>query len=726
MPVDDMLKLARKGKLEELESAWMAAIAAPDANPRDLLDVPRALADRDKTDAAESLLWYWIDMLQEQGKVRAALDVARAGGGMLPGSEMLRDQLADLYEAAQDGGHAVRGLVKSILRQGQMPLDHAVACIDCVLALHPGQYVLDPHDGSVGRVGEVDPAAGTLTVDFGEGQKAYAPGLTDRLKPVETDDFRALCVFERERLEKLATEDPEELVRLLLTALDPRMPLRRIRLYLEPLVGSWSRWWSRAKGVLRRSAEIGMTEGSKPSLFLRSKPLTHGERLLRKVRSASSPVDKLEAALLVLAEMGRAGGEGDADALQAVADEVTAVARQNEGVSPPLVLAARAVIDELVERFPDVETPSDLAEPPVAQALEDPEAVPAAIAHDRVALYALKCVRARAPQAWPDFYAAVMPVCRRQACDEVARSLREAGAHDGLTAACQEILGRSDANPGALAWLWREVAGGRADDLGEVDPAAVVLDILSTLGAIVRASGLDEDVRKQQIAELRTSLFLRNGEPLRRAVEGATRVQVAALKAQSDNHPALTSHMLADMVRILRRVRPELFERKVHPWEEETVYATAEGIEKRRAELEHLTHVRLPEVIREIGQAASFGDLSENAEYSAAIQERARLAERAAQMQQEIAGARLITPEIAGANHVTVGSRVTARSLDTQDVESMAFLGPWDARPEDGVYAYNAPLGLAFMGKRAGDMVTLQLEASERRWEILEITPAVV
>ena len=128
---------------------------------------------------------------------------------------------------------------------------------------------------------------------------------------------------------------------------------------------------------------------------------------------------------------------------------------------------------------------------------------------------------------------------------------------------------------------------------------------------------------------------------------------------------------------------------------------------------------------REIGQAAGFGDISDNAEYRSAVAERARLAERAGRIQEELSEARIITHERASAEHVTIGSRVVVRNLVTGQEETFTFLGPWDAAPEEGVIAYNAPLGLAFMGKVVGDEAELRIGLDERRWEIVQIEPAL-
>jgi transcription elongation factor GreA len=255
--------------------------------------------------------------------------------------------------------------------------------------------------------------------------------------------------------------------------------------------------------------------------------------------------------------------------------------------------------------------------------------------------------------------------------------------------------------------------------------AAVAMQMLSRLATLVRARNVSEETRKEQIATLRNALFMRDGAILGKALEEARGAQITALKNLSENHPALTAGMRARMHRALERVEPSLFEKVVPPWEQDVIFTTVAGMDRRKQDLEELVHERLPQIMREIGEAASFGDISDNAEFQSAVQERGRLAEMAARMQEEIAEAQIITPEIASAEHVTVGSRVVVRNLETGQEEAFVFLGPWDAKPEQGVYAYNAPLGLSFMGQRVGDEVTFQAGFEERRWQITEIGPGL-
>jgi len=717
--MDELLKLAKKGKLEELETAWAEAVTSEDADVGALLQAPKVLAERGNRESAETLLWYLIDALRERGAVQEALEAARRGAQVLPQSDVLRDALAELYAETRGDRQDIESLVRLTLRSSGMPADEALVALEKALALHPGSYVLDPRDGSVGRVEEFDPERGGLVVNFGESQKSYAVAFVGRLELVDEDDFRALSIFERDRIEKLAREDPEELVQLVLTTLDRRMELRRLKLYLGPLVGSWNKWWSRARETLKRSAIIGVTEGSSPSLFLRRKPLTHGERLLRKFDRLEGPSERLAMALHILQEA-RDHGRLSADELGAVVAQVARI-----GGTPALALCAAAVADAMCRTFPDVPRPEVPGPQDYADALNNPPAVAAEMPAPEVLEAVLDYVRRCEPGRWTQFHASLMPALPRQVCAVAARQLAAAGESAALQRACKDIMNLPDRTPGALAWLWRDATGSAPLVPESIDRIDLLIKLLVELADLVRRAGLSEQERKEQVAEVRAALFVRDARPLRDVLQGASDQQIGTIKGLAEYNPGLTDNMRSTVIDILRALQPALFVKKVEPWQENVVYTTEAGLERRRRELEYLVHTRLPEVMREIGQAAQFGDLSENAEYSAAVEERGRLAERAGRMQEEIAEARLITPEMASADHVTVGSRVRVRNLTTGQEQTFTFLGPWDADPDRGVMAYNAPLGQAFMGKRAGDEVVYRMGAEERRWQVLSIEPGV-
>jgi len=133
----------------------------------------------------------------------------------------------------------------------------------------------------------------------------------------------------------------------------------------------------------------------------------------------------------------------------------------------------------------------------------------------------------------------------------------------------------------------------------------------------------------------------------------------------------------------------------------------------------------LPRNSTAIGEAAARGDLSENAEFTAALEERDRLTERANAMQADLAKARVIPSHMAHGDAVNIGTTVRARRQSTGQEETLTFLGPWDAATEKGIYYYKAPLALAFMGKRVGETAILRTDSAEEQWEVLEVRPAI-
>ncbi len=719
--MDALLKLAKKEKLDELESAWMLAVEEGSTDVDVLLEAAEVLVERGHRAQAESLLWYLAGALQEDGEPEAAFRAARRGAMLLPESRPLRDVLLDLSARVLEDVPGAEQIVQVTVGDEGLPLDRALAALDGLIALGPGSYVYDVGADAVGCVRSVDTARGGLVVEFEDGDRVVPPGEAGTLEILPDDDFRALNLFDRDRLRCLAQEAPEELVSMVLRAVDRRMELRRLRIYLEPVVDSWGRWWSGTRDRLKRSAEVGMTSGRSPSVFLRRKPLTHQERLLRRFRGQSEATAAARVALEALREA-RAHADVAAQLVAPLAEGLRELVVGCPDGESWRALPAAAVFDALRREFPErIPTEAPEVGGPLGPAAES---LSRNVQDEGLLVATLRFIRRRFPEEWPGLFARMMPSMPRQAC-RVAGDMLAEEAPETLAEACESILSRSGGEAGALTWLWRRRTGAEPPaPIADLDAISILFRLLSAGTSIVRDASLGEERRKSEVAQIRSALLLRDGAALEAALEEASPDQLAPLTSMVQRNPALTPQIQGRLMEMLARHAPALVVAEVPPWEQDVIYNTARGIEKRKAELERVVHVRLPQVIRELGQAAQLGDISDNADYQSALRERGRLAELAERMREEISRARPITPSTGGGDCVTVGSRVTARNLATGQQESFTFLGPWDADLAEGIYGYDASLGKAFMGKKVGDVVSFRRGAEERRWEILDISPA--
>jgi transcription elongation factor GreA len=124
------------------------------------------------------------------------------------------------------------------------------------------------------------------------------------------------------------------------------------------------------------------------------------------------------------------------------------------------------------------------------------------------------------------------------------------------------------------------------------------------------------------------------------------------------------------------------------------------------AELAELEGPRRAEVVRAIATARGFGDLSENFEYHAAKNEQGLLERRITLLRDRLDRAVVIDEDEAPSGIIVVGSTVVVEDElgETLQVQISSVGG---VSPE-------SPLGLALLGRKAGDEV--DVAAPKRSW----------
>jgi transcription elongation GreA/GreB family factor len=719
-------RLAAKKRFDDLEAAWTEAVEGDAVDTPGLLSVLERVQRAGEDERAESLLWFLLSDRAERKGAAEALRVARAALDLFPGSAVLREEMAGLIPAAHADVPEAAALVEQTLGRDDLPLSNAVGRLERLLALRPGTYVLDPEGERAGRVRGFDPSEG-VTVAFGETARTYAVDAVDGLEPLPEDDFRALLAYDPARLETLAAEDPAGLVTRTLRAYGPRLTLRQLRSHLAGVVpkAAWSRWWSAARPKLRRAAWVDVSEGASPTFTLRSRALPYDAVLKAQFNRARTPEDKLAAVLDYLKEIEQ-GASPDAAVLQFFAARLDEMVGEFEGREPVWAVGALAARTAVHRALPDaVPAPEREVGPllPSAEALPD---LMRPVTDRDLSVWMLRLVRQGLPERWRDVCLAVMPGCTQAGCDWIAQALIGSGEGAALASAVDETVARPDRNARALAWLWKTGAGGSAPEaLRSVDLGAVAVALFSAAASLSRGRR-DQAEQQRLLPEVRSAVSYRNYEPLRQVLEGAGEGRARQIKAYVERHTGLSDLACRRVHEVLRKTHPGLFvQARVPAWEENAVYTTEAGLAKQQERLGHLVHVKLAEASQAVGAAAARGDLSENAEWTAAKEERDRLAARIGRLQEELGKAKLITREMTGAERVTVGTAVRAKNVDSGEVERLVFLGPWDADPDRGVYSYRTALGRAFMGKAVGERVTFDADGRARTWEVLEVQPGV-
>lgn len=148
---------------------------------------------------------------------------------------------------------------------------------------------------------------------------------------------------------------------------------------------------------------------------------------------------------------------------------------------------------------------------------------------------------------------------------------------------------------------------------------------------------------------------------------------------------------------------------------------TADGLQRLENELRLLKAEERPAIIRQIAEARSHGDLSENAEYHAARERQSFIEGRIAELEEIVASAEVIDPASLSGDHVKFGARVKLVDEETEKEATYQIVGVYEADIKKGRLSVSSPLAKALIGKKKGDSVSVPAPGGDRSYEILSV-----
>ena len=148
---------------------------------------------------------------------------------------------------------------------------------------------------------------------------------------------------------------------------------------------------------------------------------------------------------------------------------------------------------------------------------------------------------------------------------------------------------------------------------------------------------------------------------------------------------------------------------------------TPRGQKKLREELKRLREIERPKNVKDIEIARAHGDISENAEYSAAKERQAFIEGRMREVEGTIALSEVIDPGKLSGSRVVFGATVRLIDTESGDETTYSIVGDNEGDIKDGRIAISAPLARAIIGREQGDTVNLRTAKGSREYQIQEI-----
>lgn len=137
------------------------------------------------------------------------------------------------------------------------------------------------------------------------------------------------------------------------------------------------------------------------------------------------------------------------------------------------------------------------------------------------------------------------------------------------------------------------------------------------------------------------------------------------------------------------------------------------------AELKKLILEERPSIIKAIEEARAHGDISENAEYDAAKERQGMIEGRIGEIQYKISGGEVVDPSQIKSDRIVFGA--TVQIVDTEDDQKVTYqiVGVDEADVKAGKISILSPLARALIGKKEGDVVTVQSPKGDKDYEVI-------
>src|SRR4051794_29157225 len=148
---------------------------------------------------------------------------------------------------------------------------------------------------------------------------------------------------------------------------------------------------------------------------------------------------------------------------------------------------------------------------------------------------------------------------------------------------------------------------------------------------------------------------------------------------------------------------------------------TPDGHARLSAELRRLKTEERPAVIKAIAAAREHGDLSENAEYTAAREKQSFIEGRIMEVEDIISRAEVIDFSKLSGKTVKFGATVRLADEDTEEKVKYQIVGPYEADLAKGRISVTSPIGRALIGKTVGDTVEVQTPRGARSYEVVGV-----
>ncbi|MBC8009763.1 MAG: GreA/GreB family elongation factor [Burkholderiales bacterium] len=581
-------------------------------------------------------------------------------------------------------------------------------------AMEPGAYCIHKSWG-FGQIKSYDEAAGKLIIDF-KNKPGHAMDPAFCVNTLDVLPAAHLLVRKETdpvTLSKLIANDPAQLLIEALAAYPNSAATQiEIEIIFAQVLGEekFKKWWSTAKKAIAKDPRIAVPAKKTECYFVRETPVSTEDEITEKFNGTRSARLRVKLAEELVDTAGKQEIKADLPAILAGVVEAIKITNQFDTAER---LYAASVRDRLA-KLAGVD--STTLEPSQVSLVANVRDLPTIVEKLPVNFQGdfLELLKEAHPLEHRDIVISLLKTSQGKFTTECINFLIENEHGEELAATFVRWMAEQNLRAPVLHWIVKNRNSKKFSKiLGDlVSPRllsaifyAIDYEALQAASArrIPLADSLSED------AELIPDLL--------QAASAETARDLAHSLLLNQGFEDLTKKsLLARFIKLFPSISTVLTGE--NETRDEQLLVSRDSYERKREEYETIISKKIPDNSKAIATAREHGDLKENSEYKMAKQDQSVLMAQKAQLEKDLARARITDFKEASADIVGVGSIVDVTLTSSGKAARYTLLGAWDSVPEKNIVSYKTPLGQALVGKKVGDTVKVKIGQAEESYTI--------
>ncbi len=716
----------KNSEYNEITELWNKLVSVSWEDIQFFERIERMLVEAKQRELTAGLLKTLLFKYRDEENPGQSIEILKKILDYTPEDNSSRRELIKLYEKRYGNHSQYQQFLKlSKLNNLKYPVKHAIQNFEKNIIFDKGNYAVHRSWG-IGKIVDID--SESLIIDFKEkqGHRMSIQMALQSLLPIKQDHVYVMGYEDPDALANLFKEDFIQFFEMLIKSYDGEISVADIKKELIPAYldqKSWSKWWSRARTDIKKDPRFGISEKKKDLVFLRDKPITFGEELLDKFINGPSFSEKMDIAIEFV---NNAGKEEGADIAPYFIDYYT---KQVKEGSLTKQILSYFILNGLADFTDSKKLKLDSIRSKIADYVKESKELP--LISMKISSYDYKKelinLIEETRDDWPQVFAEILFETPVRIHKFIINSLIRAHTYNIINNFIDRAVTGAKQNPEIFLWVAKNLLS-QAWDYPWLDYSyeRLLLTFFRLMNELKKIETKGNRLKNITV----DILFDNDGFVLKEIVARTQQAFLGKLYDMLKEVSYIEDVQKEKFLGYIKSTFPDFKLKVFQPGGEseewvldvEKIYISRQGYDRMVAALNQMVNVEMTNLSRELGKVSDVsGDIRENVEYNALMEKQAVLKMSINKLEGEIKKAEVVNLEQVPTDSVGVGTTVTVEDAKTGEKNDYSILGPWDADFEKRVLSYRSPIGLALLGKKAGDLVNLRQGDEVRKLKILTI-----